>query len=285
MTKTVLGVCAAAAMALASNIEITGFDYPESVLVDGNRVAVSNVGKQPLPMEKDGDGYISLLNTDGKILEKEFVKGLHSPKGMAFVRHGLGGTLYVADVNEIKGFNSNSKKEVFSLAIEGAMFLNDIAKKDDKTLYVSGSDSGKIYEVDTASKKYKVVAQLPAANGLLYDGKKLYAVSLGKSAENMFGGGGGLFEVDTVSGNVTKLAKAEGMLDGLQKFGDTLYFSDWVKMGKEGVIWTYNLKTKEEGVLAIDKIAGPADFWIDKKGRFWVPNMLEGKVSVIEAKQ
>jgi len=158
MTKTVLGVCAAAAMALASNIEITGFDYPESVLVDGNRVAVSNVGKQPLPMEKDGDGYISLLNTDGKILEKEFVKGLHSPKGMAFVRHGLGGTLYVADVNEIKGFNSNSKKEVFSLAIEGAMFLNDIAKKDDKTLYVSGSDSGKIYEVDVASKKYKVVA-------------------------------------------------------------------------------------------------------------------------------
>ena len=135
MTKTVLGVCVAAAMALASNIEITGFDYPESVLVDGNRVAVSNVGKQPLPMEKDGDGYISLLNTDGKILEKEFVKGLHSPKGMAFVRHGLGGTLYVADVNEIKGFNSNSKKEVFSLAIEGAMFLNDIAKKDDKTLF------------------------------------------------------------------------------------------------------------------------------------------------------
>ena len=64
MTKTVLGVCAAAAMALASNIEITGFDYPESVLVDGNRVAVSNVGKQPLPMEKDGDGYISLLNTE-----------------------------------------------------------------------------------------------------------------------------------------------------------------------------------------------------------------------------
>jgi len=47
----------------------------------------------------------------------------------------------------------------------------------------------------------------------LYDGKKLYAVSLGKSAENMFGGGGGLFEVDTVSGNVTKLAKAEGMFD------------------------------------------------------------------------
>lgn len=284
MTKTVLGVCVAAAMALASNIEITGFDYPESVLVDGNRVAVSNVGKKPLPMEKDGDGYISLLNTDGKMLEKEFIKGLDSPKGMAFVRQGLGGTLYVADVNELKGFNSNSKKQVFSVVFEGVGFLNDVAKKDDKTLYVSGTDSGKIYEVDITTKKYKVVADLPTANGLLYDGGKLYAVSLGKSVENMFGGGGALFEVDIKSGKLTRLAQAEGMLDGLQKIGDTLYFSDWVKMGKEGVIRTYNLKTKEEGVVAIDKIAGPADFWIDKKGRFWIPNMLEGKVSVIEAK-
>lgn len=284
MKKTLVSIALAAA-AFGAQVEVDGFHYPESVLVDGAKVVVSNVGKEPKPTDKDGDGYISLLNKKGEIVNKNFITGLNAPKGMAFVRSGFGGTLYVADVDEIKGFSANGKKQTFSLVIEGANFLNDIAVKDKNTLFVSGSDSGKIYEVDIKAKKYKVAAELIGANGLIYEEGKIYAVQLGTSAQNLFGGGGKLVEIDPASGSVTELAKAEGILDGIQKVGDTIYFSDWVKFDKAGVVRTYNVKTKAEGELAIDKIGGPADFWIDAKtNKMWIPKMLEGKVITVDLK-
>lgn len=285
MKNTILSIAFAAA-AFGAKMEADGFNHPESVLVDGNRVAVSNVGKEPKPMDKDGDGYISLLNKKGEIINKNFITGLNAPKGMAFVRRGFGGTLYVADIDEVKGFDANSKKQVFSLVFEGVNFLNDITKKDADTLYVSATDSGKIYEVNTKTKEYKVIAELVGANGLVYDDGRIYAVQLGSSAQNLFGGGGKLVEIDPASGKVTELAKAGGILDGIQKVGDTIYFSDWVKFEKAGVIRTYNVKTKAEGELALDKIGGPADFWIDTKtNKLWIPKMLEGKVLSVDLKQ
>ncbi len=294
MKKTILSIAFAAA-AFGADMQLDGFSYPESVLVDGSRVAVSNIGAKPAPMDKDGDGFISLLNKKGEMIDKNFITGLNAPKGMAFIRHGFGGTLYVADVDEVKGFDSNSKKQVFSLAFEGTRFLNDITVKDNNTLYVSGTDSGKIYEVDIKAKTHKVIADLPTANGVIYEDGKLYAVTLAKNHDDIFTadgqlnrngyGSGALVEIDPSSGKVTQLATANGILDGIQKVGDTIYFSDWVKFEKAGVIRTYNVKTKEEGVLDIEKMAGPADFWIDKKdGKIWIPKMLEGKVLVTDLK-
>lgn len=294
MKKTLISLALAAA-AFGADMQLDGFSYPESVLVDGSRVAVSNIGAKPAPMDKDGDGFISLLNKKGEMIDKNFITGLNAPKGMAFIRHGFGGTLYVADVDEVKGFDSNSKKQVFSLAFEGTRFLNDITVKDNNTLYVSGTDSGKIYEVDIKAKTHKVIADLPTANGVIYEDGKLYAVTLAKNHDDIFTadgqlnrngyGSGALVEIDPSSGKVTQLATANGILDGIQKVGDTIYFSDWVKFEKAGVIRTYNVKTKEEGVLDIEKMAGPADFWIDKKdGKIWIPKMLEGKVLVTDLK-
>jgi hypothetical protein len=280
MKKTLLSI-AFAAVAFGANIEAVGFNHPESVLVDAKRVYVSNVGVKPLPMDKDGDGYISLLNTNGEIINKNFLTGLNAPKGMALV----GNTLYVADVDEVRGFDVKTKKQVFSLVFEGVKFLNDIAVKDKKTLLVSDTGNGKIYEVNTKTKAHKVVADLVGANGLIYEKGKIYAVQLGSSAENLFGGGGKLVKIDAKSGKVTELGAYTGILDGIQKVGETLYFSDWVKFEKTGVVRTYNLKTKAEGELSLEKIGGPADFWIDTKAhKLWIPKMLEGKVLSVDLK-
>jgi outer membrane protein assembly factor BamB len=280
MKKTILGIAVAAA-AFGGQLEISGFDHPESVLVDAKRVYVSNVGVKPLPMDKDGDGYISLVSKKGELINKNFLAGLNAPKGMALI----GSTLYVADVDEVRGFDVHSKKQVFSLVFDGVKFLNDIVVKDANTLLVSGTDSGKIYEVNTKTKTQKVSADLPTANGIIYEKGKIYAVMLAKTPEKMFGGGGKLVEIDAKSGKVTELAKADGILDGIQKVGDTIYFSDWVKFEKAGVMRTYNLKTKAEGELALGKIGGPADFSIDKKeNKIWIPKMIEGKVLVTDLK-
>lgn len=284
MKKILLSIVFAAA-AFGGQLEISGFDHPESVLVDAKRVYVSNVGKESKPMDKDGDGYISLLSKKGEVINKNFLTGLNAPKGMAFVGRGFGGTLYVVDVDELKGFDTKNKKQVFSLIFEGVKFLNDVVKKDNDTLYVSTTDSGKIYEVNLKTKAYKQVAELVGANGLIYDEGKIYAVQIGSSAQNLFGGGGKLVEIDPVSGKVTVLGSYSGMLDGIQKVGNIIYFSDWVKFEKAGVIRAYNVKTKTEGELALGKIGGPADFWIDKKeNKLWVPKMLEGKVLAVDLK-
>lgn len=275
--KSVLLSMALAAVAFGGQLEIDVGGHPESVLVHGKKAYVSNVGAELKPTDKDGDGYISLLNQKGEMVDKTFITSLNSPKGLALIQN----TLYVADVDEVKGFDLMTKKQVFSLAFEGVNFLNDITVKNANTLIVSATDSGKIYEVNVQTKTYKAIADLPTANGVYYTEGKLYALMLGKTPENMFGGGGKLVEINPKSGTVTPLAKAEGILDGVQKVGNTLYFSDWVKMEKAGVIHTYNLKTKAESDVKIDPIAGPADFWIDTKSKtIWIPKMIEGKVLV-----
>lgn len=281
MIKKIALSVAIAAAAFGGQMEISGFDHPESALVDAKRAYVSNVGVKLLPMDKDGDGYISLLNKQGEVINKNFITGLNAPKGMALI----GSTLFVADVDEVRGFDVVGKKQTFSAVLDGVKFLNDIAVKDQNTLLVSASDSGKIYEINIKTKARKVVAQLPTVNGLIYEKGKIYAVTLAKTAENMFGGGGKLVEIDAKSGKITELSKAEGILDGIQKVGDVIYFSDWVKFDKAGVVRSYNLKSKEESELGFEKIGGPADFWIDKKeGKIWIPKMLEGKVLVVDLK-
>ncbi len=278
MKKTILSIAFAVA-AFGANIEADVGAHPESTLVGGERVYVSNIGKELNPSDKDGDGYISLLNKKGDVINKNFITELNSPKGMAPV----GGTLYVADVDELRGFDVVSKKQTFSLVFEGVKFLNDIAVKNANTLFVSATDSGKIYEVNVKTKKYKAIADVVGANGVIYEGGKIYAVQLGGSAQNLFGGGGKLVEIDAKSGKVTELGGYSGILDGIQKVGDTIYFSDWVRFEKMGVMRTYNLKTKAEGELSLEKIGGPADFAIDKKAhKLWIPKMLEGKVLAVD---
>jgi len=276
MKKTLLSMALAAA-AFGTQIEVDVNGHPESVLVHGKKAYVSNVGQELKPTDKDGDGYISLLNTKGEIVNKSFLTGLNAPKGLAFI----GNTLYIADIDEVKGFDVTTKKQVFSLVFQGINFLNDITVKNRHTLIVSATDSGKIYEVNLKNKTYKTIADLPTANGVLYTKEKLYALMLAKTPENMFGGRGKLVEINLKTGVVIPLAKAEGILDGIQKVGDTLYFSDWVKMEKAGVIHTYNLKSKTESDVKLDPIAGPADFWIDTKANtIWIPKMIEGKVLI-----
>lgn len=281
MLRTFLSVAAFAALLCAGDVKVGGFNNPESVLVDSNRVYVSNLGAKLTPTEKDGDGYISLLNKNGDVINKNFLIKLNAPKGMAVVSK----IIYVADVDELKGFDIVSKKQVFSLPFDGVSFLNDVAVKDKNTLIVSATDSGEIYTVDIKNKSKKLLTKLPTANGVWYDNGRAFAVSLGTTPQNLFGGGGKLYEINLKNGKLSPLCKADGILDGVDVLDGVVYYSDWVKLGNDGIIRTYNLKTKAEGILSTEKINGAADFYIDKKTKkLWTPHMLSGQVSTVGLK-
>lgn len=295
MKKIVLGLLVALSFALAENKSIEGFSSPESVLIVGEDVYISNVGKELKPSEKDGDGFISKMDKNGNVKELKFITGLNAPKGMATIDD----TLFVTDVDTLKGFDLKTKKQVFELTFPDTVFLNDLTKGEDDTLYVSATDTGEVYAVDIkeksykktahtytavapmfhrlSKKDYKKISDIRGANGLFYDNGMLYAVNFPE---------GVLYSIDLKSGKKTKVGTITGMLDGVLKIGDTLYVSDWVEYKPSGVLKTYDLKSGEEATLSLPKFTGAADFAIDPKTMIlYMPEMMDNKVTIIDLKQ
>ena len=253
--------------------EISGFSSPESVISDKSFIYVSNVGKELKPMEKDGDGFISKLSNDGKILNLKFISNLNAPKGMTIIKN----TLFVVDIDRVLGFNLKSTKEVFNLEIKGAKFLNDITKRDRSTLFISETVSGSIFKIDLKAKKYTKleVEEIKGANGIFYTRNKLFVVGFGK--ENKPNGEIGFISLNKKPLKFEKLSNYNGYLDGLIVDGDKIYFSDWVAFEKKGVINV--LQDSKLTTLTLKPIAGPADFYIDGD-KILIPKMMENKVLI-----
>ena len=194
----ILALCAALAATVLAQADPTltpvwnltaGFASPESAYYDAasNAVFVSSINGQIL--EKDGNGYISRLSPDGKVVAEKWATGMHAPKGLRSAR----GVLYAADIDTVVGFDIKSGKEVSRLTVEGAVFLNDLATAPDGTAYVSDSTALKIFEVRNGTSSVFVegadVVEQP--NGLLVDGARLILGTIGPAPVPGAARGGG----------------------------------------------------------------------------------------------
>lgn len=112
------------------------FSNPESILSFNNRYFVSNIGVK-LDAEEDGDGFIAEINSEGDIINQQFLPKsgkLNAPKGMAIIKN----ILYVTDIDRIVGFDLKTRETIFELDISSqAKFLNDLVVVDEKTLYIT----------------------------------------------------------------------------------------------------------------------------------------------------
>jgi hypothetical protein len=108
---------------------------PESAFYDAasNSVFVSNINGGVT--DKDGNGYISRLTPEGRVVSAKWVTGLNGPKGL----RSVGGTLWAADIDEVVGIEIASGRISSRVKIDGATFLNDLATAPDGTVYVSDS--------------------------------------------------------------------------------------------------------------------------------------------------
>ena len=282
MKKIALSLITTAILGFASTLTIEGFSSPESTIVNKNDLYISNVGKELKPTLKDGDGFISKLDINGNIKELHFIDGLNAPKGMGIV----GNTLFVADIDTLRGFDLNTKKGVFNVVFEGGKCWNDITVKDSNTLFIGASDTSAIYEVNISNKSYKKLMDFTVANGLFYEDGILYTAQLGSTTQNMFDGKGKLYKIDLKDNNkLTQLGTFEGVLDGVHKVGNKVYVSDWGNAKKTGIIRVYDLETKKESVLETELFMGAADFWIDEKSKkIFMPQMIGGKVTIFDLK-
>lgn len=265
---------------------VTGFQAPESVATDGAFFYVSNVGAKLEPSAKDGDGFISKLDKDGNIIDLKWIadEDLHAPKGMAIVK----GVLYVADVDKVRGYKIKNKEKVFNLDFspEATVYLNDLAVKDNNTLFVSATDIGFIYEINLKGqgtyKMLDIYSDLTGVNGLEYDKAK------NRLLINSFGIDGspvGMVGVCPLEGDKLKqktIGTFRGFLDGIHQIAeDMVLVSDWQDFEKGGNLTYYDLVTEEVRPVLHGLIGGPADFYYDTKTKnVWLPAMQDNELII-----
>ncbi|MDD7346320.1 ATP-binding protein [Helicobacter sp.] len=257
---------------------IDGFSHPESVFVNKDEVYVSNIGEKLEPMAKDNDGFISKLDKNGNVVELKWIANLNAPKGMNVINN----TLYIVDIDTLKGFDLKSKKEVLNIPVDGAVFLNDIVVLDNNTLLVSDTGTGIIHQFNLAKKQYQTFAKLDSQyagpNGLLLDPKKKALIVVGYDPAGKQQGS--VVSIDLKSKKVRAITKPLGALDGVAvaKNGDLLV-SDW-GTDLQGVIYRIDSKG-QVSTIKIESMGGPADMYSDEVS-LWIPRMVDKKVSKID---
>jgi DNA-binding beta-propeller fold protein YncE len=243
--------------------ETDGFETPESIIYDTENDVfyVSNIGGKKAD-EKDGNGFISIMNTDGNIKTLKYVEGLNAPKGMAL--HN--GNLYVSDIDRIVKIDLSKGKIVHEIPVKGAIFLNDITVLDD-TLFISDSRTNNYLKFTDSS--YTVLTfdtSFVNVNGIITVNDKIIS-----------GSGKELIEIDPVTGKWKTFIKETGGIDGLAKVKDDIYIiSDWP--GKVHLIFT----DKEKELLLDTSVDGSntADFYFDKKNmQVLIPTFFKNSIA------
>ncbi len=186
---------------------------PESVLFDEDRdvMYVANINGDP--SEKNGSGFISILNSDGSEKTLEWVKNLNAPKGMALKE----GKLYVSDIDQLVEIDIKSGKVLQKYDAPGAVFLNDVAVCGNGIVFVSDTRTAKIHAlIDGKFTVWMEGSPLENPNGLFTEGGKLFI------------GDNNIYEVDVKTKELKMIISEAGGVDGLEKTNKGEFiFSNW----------------------------------------------------------
>jgi len=174
----VAGCCLLCLTLQAQKLELkwktdTVLRVPESVLYDIERKVLYVANIDGKPDGKDGIGFVSKINPNGKIENLKWVTGLDAPKGMGIYN----GKLYVADISRVDVIDIASGKITDKIEIEGAKFLNDITVDKSGKVYISDTGTGKIFTLNSnKAELYFESTEFKGVNGLLAEGNDMYVV-------------------------------------------------------------------------------------------------------------
>jgi hypothetical protein len=239
------------------------------------------------PLGKDNNGTIGRYKGDGAPDSVRFIAGgrggavLNAPKGMAIV----GDTLWVADIDAVRGFNRRTGAPVATINVRGARFLNDVAVGPDGALYLTDSGLGidpktgmghpgpdRIYRIG-ADRKAAVALQdssLAAPNGIAWD-------SAGRSFVVVPFFGQQLVRWAPGDSALQPLATGKGQHDGVEPIGNGRFLvTSWVDS---------SLNVVEDGRVTrvATGVPSPADLgWDAKRRRAAVPLLMAGRVELWE---
>ena len=269
------------AQAAAGPSRVEGFETPESAKYDAELDVwyVSNINGSPT--DKDGNGYISRLKGDGTVDSMKFIQGgklgvtLNAPKGLAL----QGDTLWVADIDAVRGFNRRTGVPVASITLKGAKFLNDCAvgpdgiyitdtgiKADAKGMSHTGPD--RVYRIGPNRSQNVALENdsLAGPNGITWDGARKQFIIV-----PFFGN---VIRAWTPGSKVTiPLGTGPGQFDGVEILDNQrILITSWADS---------SLDVFENGtVTALEKnLPSPADIGLDtKRNRVAIPLLMVNRV-------
>ena len=204
----------------------TGLTRPNSAYYhpQSNSIFVSNYSGSRF--NRDGKGYITRLAPTGEVLAEKWATGLNAPEGI----RSVGATLWVADIDEIVGFELAADARLKSrIRIEGAHALNDLATAPDGTIFVSDSH---VYPTppDRPQRIHMIKDGKPSIFiegedaghmpiGLLVDGGRLIVGTSGRgvgAGANIAGGQLVAFDLKTKARTIIATSSVMSQISGIQ---------------------------------------------------------------------
>ncbi len=240
----------------------------ESVIYDevSDVLYVSNING--VPDAKDGNGFISTVSLDGKIIDLNWATGFDAPKGLGI--HN--GKLYVADIDRVHEIDIASAKVLNSFVAEGAKFLNDIVTSKDGKVYMSDTGAGEILLLENGVFT-KLLTDLDGPNGLLVDGNAMLVALWNSKTLNW---------LDLSSNQLTLKTDSIENPDGIEAIGDGTYLvSSW-----NGLVTFINKDWKSSVILDTQlSKKGAADIeYIPSKKLLLVPTFYKNSIMAYEIK-
>jgi sugar lactone lactonase YvrE len=249
--------------------EVSGLANPESVVYDPilNHLYVSNVNGGPL--DKDGNGYISIVSMDGRIINEKWVTGLDGPKGLAL----SGRTLYTADIDALVAIDVNHGRITDRYKVEDPKFTNDLAAAPNGDIYMSDMLANRIYLLSGGTLSIWIEsADLEAPNGLDVVGDNLILGAWGVMTDGFATAvPGHLKSISIQDKTITSIGDGSpvGNLDGVEVDKDGgFYVTDWMN----GKLFHISSTGEAKEILSLKQGSADHEFIIEKDLMF-IPMM------------
>ena len=237
----------------------------ESVIYDAANdiLYVSNINGDPTG--KDGNGFISKMDLNGKVTTQQWVTGMDAPKGMGIVS----GKLYVSDINRIHEIDIASGKIAKTYTVDSAQFLNDVTTDASGKVYISDMMANNILVLENG--KVNVWLEGTAGvNGLLAEADKMMVLSFMEKT------------LITVDANQQKTLRMDSLdfADGIEATGDGGYLiSGW-----NGTVYYVDANWNETLLLdtRADSVNAADIEYIAEKKLLLVPAFFKNKVTAYQ---
>lgn len=245
----------------------SGLANPESVVYDKERnvLYVSNVNSAPA--EEDGNGYISIVSADGKMLTEKWIEGLSAPKGMAITEKYL----YVSDINRLVQIDIEKGQISDSYGVEGAAFLNDVAIDAQNNIYVSDTWTNKIHKITNGKISTLIEdSNLVNPNGLKVYDDALYVVSW-STVDEFKKPIASLKKINLADPKLAFIGNPLGNMDGLERISNGWLASDYTG----GIVYAVNDDGYASKIVKLE--TGTADIGYFASTLF-IPSMEDNKL-------
>jgi len=257
---------------------VKGIRIPESLALDraGGCVLVSNCEGDPdKSWEDDGDGFISRMTPEGKMLDKYWIRSkpgavLNDPKGLAI----FNGFLYICDNKRLVRVPLDRSRGPEEIKLDTTdIFCDPLAWGEH--LYVGYGGPEKVIFKFKRSGEVSMIKGVASINGLAHDDKRLYCVTWATHE---------IYEIDPTGKDepvAFGLAEKFVNLDGIDVLADGTFVISDLKANR-----LYTVAPDRKTVKVLVEIDTPADIIVDhQRSLLYVPSYTKQMVTIYRLKK